>query len=402
MANQDELYLSAEEAAGLLGVNLPTLYAYVGRKNIRSVKIEGSRKRRYWAADIQRLVKGSRNGGDGTPGKRGADSHSSLTLLTEDGLYYRGRDVNELVETATVEEVAEMFWQVPGAFGDALPHMPAGVPQLLELYGHTTVIEKAIALFPLVERENPKAFDLSPEGYARTGADVVRWLAALVVGATAPDTRPLHEFIASSCGVDQRFADLIRRMLILCIDHELDHSTYSVRAAANTGITPYYAAITGLATARGRRVAYGRNEAVSHLLEDICNAKDPAEPILQYYSQGGDIPGFCANAHTAHHVHSVADPRAINLKKTLDAMFAEDPDYLRLLKAMQVAEELVQHPAEFILLVSFVGRKLNLGGQELALAAVARLIGWIAHACEQYNQHPLIRHRARYTGTLPG
>ncbi|MDD0842555.1 citrate synthase [Pseudomonas sp. Gutcm_11s] len=396
MPNQDELYLSAEEAAGLLGVNLPTLYAYVGRKNIRSVKIEGSRKRRYWAADIQRLVKGSKSG-DATTSKRGnPDSHSSLTLLTEDGLYYRGRDIHELVEKASVEEVAEMFWQVPGAFGDSLPHMPPGVPQLLELFGHTTVIEKAIALFPLVERENPKAFDLSPEGYARTGADVVRWFAALVVGAAAPDPRPLHEFIAASCGMDQRFADLIRRMLILSIDHELDHSTYSVRAAANTGVTPYYAAITGLATARGRRIAYGRNETVSHLLDDICNAKDPAEPILQHYSQGGDIPGFCAN------VHSVADPRALSLKATLDSMFADDPEYLRLLKAMKVAEELVQRPVEFILLVSFVGRKLNLGGQELALAAVARLIGWIAHASEQYNQQPLVRHRARYTGALPG
>jgi citrate synthase len=398
MTQQDELYLSAEEAAALLGVNLPTLYAYVGRKNIRSLKVEGSRKRRYWAADIQRLVKGPKNSEAG--GKRSVDSYSSLTLLTEDGLYYRGRDINELVETATVEEVAEMFWQVPGAFGSSLPHMPVGVEQLLELYANTTVIEKAIALFPLVERVNPKAFDLSPEGYARTGADVVRWFAALVVGKSAPEPRPLHEFIASSCGGDQRFADLIRRMLILCIDHELDHSTYSVRAAANTGVTPYYAAITGLATARGRRIAYGRNEAVSHLLDDICNAKDPAEPILQYYSQGGDIPGFCANAHSAHHVHNI-DPRAVSLKKTLDGMFADDAEYLRLLKAMKVAEELVQRPAEFILLVSFVGRKLNLGGQELALAAVARLIGWFAHASEQYNQQPLTRHRARYTGTLP-
>lgn len=274
--------------------------------------------------------------------------------------------------------------------------MPQGVAALLELYAHTSVIEKAIALFPLVERENPKAFDLSPEGYARTGADVVRWFAALVVGRAQPSTQPLHEFIAEARGLDERYADLIRRMLILCIDHELDHSTYSVRAAANTGVTPYYAAITGLATARGRRIAYGRDEAVSHLLDDVCHAKDPAEPILQHYSHGGDIPGFCAN------VHSIADPRAVSLKEALDAMFAEDAEYLRLLKAMKVAQELVQRPVEFILLVSFVGRKLNLDGQELALAAVARMIGWIAHASEQYSQQPPVRHRARYTGTLPG
>jgi len=395
MPTQDELYLSAEEAASLLGVNLPTLYAYVGRKNIRSIKVEGSRKRRYWAADIQRLTKGVKTP-DGSAGKRVAGDSSSLTLLTENGLYYRGRDITELVETATVEEVAEMFWQVPGAFGSTLPHMPPGVLPLLELYSHTTVIEKAIALFPLVERENPKAFDLSPEGYARTGADVVRWFAALVVGTAAPDTRPLHEFIAASRGVDAHYADLIRRMLILCIDHELDHSTYSVRAAANTGVTPYYAVITGLAASRGRRMAYGRSEAVGRLVDEVCTAKDPSDPILQHYSQGGDIPGFCAN------VHRVADPRAISLKNTLDGMFADDPEYRRLLKAMSVAEELVQRPVEFILLVSFVGRKFNLVGQELALAAVARLIGWIAHASEQYNQQPMVRHRARYTGALPG
>ncbi|MDT4871319.1 hypothetical protein FQZ97_1064420 [compost metagenome] len=100
-------------------------------------------------------------------------------------------------------------------------------------------------------------------------------------------------------------------------------------------------------------------------------------------------------------MHGVVDPRAISLKSTLDVMFADDPDYLRLLKATQVAEELVQRPAEFILLVSFVGRKLNLEGQELALAAVGRLIGWIAHASEQYNHQPVIRHHARYTGPLP-
>lgn len=395
MTDQDELYLSAEEAAAMLEVNLPTLYAYVGRKNIRSIKVEGSRKRRYWAADIRRLVKKPK--GDGAGGKRGhPDASSSLTLLTEKGLYYRGRDINELVETASVEEVAEMFWQVPGAFGATLPHRPESVDALLGLYSHTTVIEKAIALFPLVERENPKAFDLSPEGYARTGADVVRWFAALVVGANAPDVRPLHEFLAAACGLDQHYADLIRRMLILCIDHELDNSAYAVRAAANSGVTPYYAAITGLAAARGRRIAYGRNETVSRLLDEVCNAKDPSEPILQRYSQGGDIPGFCAN------LHRIADPRAISLKGTLDRMFADDPEYRRLLRAMQVAEELVQQPVEFILLVSFVGRKFNLIGQELALAAVARLIGWIAHASEQYSQQPMVRHRARYTGALPG
>jgi citrate synthase len=51
----DALYLSAEQAARALEVTVATLYAYVSRKQIRSERIAGSRARRYWRADIERL-----------------------------------------------------------------------------------------------------------------------------------------------------------------------------------------------------------------------------------------------------------------------------------------------------------------------------------------------------------
>jgi len=57
-----DLYLTAEKAARLLDVSVPTLYAYVSRKLIRSERIEGSRARKYWKADIDRLR--------GSPGPR--------------------------------------------------------------------------------------------------------------------------------------------------------------------------------------------------------------------------------------------------------------------------------------------------------------------------------------------
>ena len=46
---------------------------------------------------------------------------------------------------------------------------------------------------------------------------------------------------------------------------------------------------------------------------------------------------------------------------------------------------------------------LNLpAGSEIALFAMARTVGWIAHACEQLRSGGLIRPRARYTGPAPG
>ena len=397
MDTQDDLYLTADQAAEILGISLPTLYAYVSRKSIRSVKVDGSRSRRYWAADIEKLVRGKGSSLEKAPRaeiKRVAAS-SSITLLTDQGLYYRGHDAIELAKTATVEEVAELMWQVEGVFGPALPRKPKGISTLLRLFEGTTAAEKAIALFPLIERENPKSHDLTLEGYARTGADVVRWFAALATGAPEPDARPLHEFIAATCGVESHLEDVIRQVLILSVDHELDPCTYAVRAAANTGVTPYYAAISGLASFRGRRITSGRSETVSRLLDEIFTAKDPAEPILRRYRQGEELPGFGSN------VHGATDPRADHLLKVMSDVFSDDAEFGRLLKATQVAEEITQQPPDFILLASFVGGKLGLTGQEIALAGVGRAIGWIAHASEQYHQQPLVRPRARYTGNLP-
>ena len=345
-------------------------------------------------ACAQRLVK-NRPTTDGSPRSGRSTPDSGITLITDDGLYYRGHDAAELAEHATVEEVAEIMWQVPGAFGNTLPNIPEGTEALLKIYERMSAPEKAIALFPLAERANPKAFDLSVDTYARTGADVVRWFAALVVGATVPNTRLLHEQIALACGVGPDYADLIRRLLILSVDHEMEHTAYSVRVAATTGVTPYYAVVAGLTAARGRKIIYGRNEVVSRMIDEICSASDPSQPVLQRYSQSGKVPGFGPN------VHLVKDPRATSLMQAMNRVFDGDEEFLKLKKAFSVASELVEYPPEFVLMVSFIGRKFKLHGQENALAAIGRLIGWIAHASEQYNQHQDARYRARYTGMLP-
>lgn len=394
--SDEHLYLTAEQAAGRLGVNLPTLYAYVSRKNIRSVKVDGSRKRRYWAADIERLAKGERRAKVAEQPELDLGIQSSaITLLTDNGVYYRGVSATELADSATVEQAAELIWQSPGAFSKALPTMPASTQALLELYRHMSVSEKAIALFPLVEHENPRAFDLSPDAYARTGADVVRILASLITGQGVPSTQPLHEFLSAGLGVDPAYQDLLRRLLVLFIDHEFDHCTYSVRAAARTGVTPYYAAIAGLTTYQGRRTAYSRHQAANRLLTEICTARNPTPTILQYFSQSGEIPGF------NHSTHKTVDPRVGNLMSALVEVFGADPEFQNLQKAAEVVDELVGKPPEFVLLASFVGRKCNLVGEELALAGIARAIGWIAHASEQC-QLPVARQRANYTGKLPG
>jgi citrate synthase len=398
----EALYITAKEAAAALGVSIPTLYAYVSRGLIRSQGVAGSRNRRYWKVDIDRL-RGRRvlhEHSQDQPGSseetKGLVDETKITLLTQRGLYYRGRDVAELAETDTFESVAALLWEADpkSVFGKSLPSAPPSLAKLRRGLAELTVFEQAMALFPLIERANPRSYDLSKPGFARTGADLSRWYAAILVGGT-PSAAPVHEFIAESLGAPQGFADIIRRLLIVCADHEFDPTTYAVRATANAGVTPYYAVVTGIIASRGQRLQSGRIEAAARLLEEIVAIPDPRDTIVARFRNGEQLVGFGSP------VHDKMDPRAAIVMDALKKKFGDDVELKRLQRAADTAAEISGALMEFILPAIFVGRKLGLKGQELAVASLGRTAGWIAHAMEQYHGHALIRPRARYTGPLP-
>src|SRR5215216_3628368 len=128
----EERYLSARRAAEELGISVATLYAYVSRGMIRSEAAGGSgRRRRYRAEDVRRLKerKARRRDPDavvedalswGTP-----VLESEITLVSDDGLYYRGRDAVRLSAGSTVEEVAALIWTGdPGKDAELFPEVP--------------------------------------------------------------------------------------------------------------------------------------------------------------------------------------------------------------------------------------------------------------------------------------
>jgi len=175
---QDDLYVSAETAAEMLGVNLSTLYAYVGRKRIRSQPVPGSRRNRYWRADIERVAGGGVALVPERPG--GLRRETDITLITELGPHYRGQNAVQLSETRSIEDVAALLWQAERSalFTGALPNAPAQLPEMLRLFSGASSADRATALFPFIEVANPRAYDLSRDGMCQTGVDVLRWLAA--------------------------------------------------------------------------------------------------------------------------------------------------------------------------------------------------------------------------------
>lgn len=380
-------FLSAREAAEELGVSLPTLYSYVSRKQITTVSAHGDNKRKLYRVDDIRRIKTEAKAAHSAR-KPALVEHSDITRVTIDGPLFRGQSAIALAETETIESVAELLLDAPGIFNAPPPRFTEGATRARLAIGELSASELAISLFPSLEMANPKAFDLSPLGYARTTTDVVRYYGALLGRAQQPSDAPLHEFIVGSLNADPVYIDIVRRTLVLGADHDLDPTTYAVRAVANTGATPFYAVIVGLSAFRGRRLQFGRSELVQRMIEEVFSAPDPESPVIRAFRHGDPMLGFGSIVYGAH------DPRATALYAAIKRQLDGDAELRKLDRAIEVGGELTGKGPSFTLLISFIRHKLGLPAADVSFIAAGRIVGWCAHALEQYQSRELFRPRS--------
>lgn len=394
--SREPLYLSAAEAAGELSVSPATLYAYVSRGLIRSEPIADSRARRYRADDV-RALKGKRGAGAGA---RGSDDgelpvlDSEICTITVDGPLYRGVDAVSLAQTATLEQTATLLWDAnetdPFAPGN-LPVVSAAMRAIAETTREEAPLSRAIAVLSLAGSVDPRAFNRSKEGRAQIGARVMRLAASAILG-TEPAAEKLHRQVAAAWAPENAAAEaLIRRALVLLADHELNPSTFALRCAVSTGLNLYDATIAGLVALKGPRHG-GAGPLAAQMVAELAEG-DLAARIRERAALGERIPGF------GHSVYKHGDQRAEDL---LAALARAGFDRRLAVEAPALIHEATGlYPnIDFALAVLIRGLGLPIG-RELALFAIARTAGWIAHGMEQLQSGRLIRPRARYTGPAP-
>lgn len=386
-------YISAERAAEILGVTRATLYAYVSRRGIRSVPVEGSRQRLYWESDVRDA---RRSPGRPRRDAPGAQMESSVSLIDGDRLYFRGEDAIALSEWATLEEVAERLWQAPARTVTAcLPvALPPAARTIIDAAAGQSGIERAAAVLGLVEGDSPRAFDLSEGGMAASGAEAIRMLAAILLRRDELGPGPLHAVVAQHLDLPPAWEDVVRRLLVLSADHGLEPVTLAVRAMAGLGVTPYRAIAGGLLVLGGRRSILTRAEHIRDLLGEIrMHGARPA--MLERLRREGGIPGFGSGLYAA------GDPRARSLWNVLAPLCDADPELHALRDAVAfVRGELGQEPG-FALFVHAVSQRVMPDRRD-TLFALGRSVGWVAHAIERYCAGEQKRTAGHYSGPLPG
>lgn len=390
-----DLYVDAKEAAGLLNISLPTLYTYVTRKNVRVHRPPGARASLYLRSDLERLKEGKSQLADRqiTPGLA---TSTAITLLAEGDALYRGRKATDLARSSTLEEVARLLWQTDDfdLFEGPWHRVPSGASALRRALAGLDGPDRLTVMLPVMEAANPRAHDLAKPNFLRSGADLLLQAAAIEIGQERRGSSPVHAFIAGATGGSDALKEAIRTVLVLSADLAMEPATYAVRAAANTGATPYGCVVAGLAAASGKRLPSARVASFARFISEIEAARDPREPVASRVRESEALPGFGFSPL------ATTDARSACLWSTLQRLLDRDRRFERFDTALRLGRDLTGLQPDFALLAAYVSHRLECKARP-NLVQIGRLVGWIAHALEQQTESPLIRWRVNYKGPLP-
>lgn len=371
-------WLTAEQALTLLGTKSQTLYANVSRGRIRA-KADPADPRRslYFAEDVKRLA--ARQSGRRKTEAVAEDAirwgdpvlSSAISTVTDGRLFYRGRDAVALSQGSTLEETAALLWDARRPLKLTHQRVASGKPVLAKAFH--ALADRAPNDLPSLGR-SAIALQAEAESVLSSVAD------ALAPGS--PDM-PLHERLAASLGRPDA-ADLIRRTLVLHADHELNASTFAARVTASAGATLSACVLSGLSTLTGP-LHGGAWRGVSALI-DSAGVSGAREAVQSYLARGQKLSGFGHPLYPDGDIRAEALLRHLSLPPLLDEiqlavmeMAGEQPNIDYATSALAAIYDLPKDAP-------------------LVIFALARTVGWLAHAIEQANGGQLIRPRARYTG----
>ena len=394
-------YMTAKEAAALLGVKEATLYAYVSRGLIRSEAIsDAPRQRLYLAEDVQKLAARKEQRRD--PAKVARDAlhwgapmlESALTLITENTLYYRGYDAIHLARAHTFEEVASLLWT--GSL-DQTEQLFANKSLLASCMwpstdAHLPTLQRLQFALALAATDDLRAYDLHPEAVAQTRARILWLMAAVAASADTPDTT-IAGTLAQAWHPGT--ATVLNAALILCADHELNSSSFTARVVASTEANPYAVVLAGLAALDGFKHG-GQAKQATACLREVGEPSRVRLVLAERLRRGERLPGF------GHHLYPDSDPRAVALFALLAELYPTSPALALANAVIREAPAVTGGAPTIDFALAVLEHTLQLPyGAGFTLLAIGRTAGWIGHALEQYEGQQLIRPRARYIGVPP-
>jgi citrate synthase len=412
MTERDPLVprLTTAQAAARLGVKPATLYAYVARGMIVSRRSETGGST-FDALDVEALARANRRGprsqahASGATGRPLAVVDSSLTLLNNDRLFFRGVDAVELSRHLSFESAVEFLWNSGERSTDfrADPDLTRDVLAAGELLGAVSPpIDRFVLATTLAGSRDPFREELSPSAAHAAGRTMIAAMVAAlpVLGSPADAHSPLAQRLWPALSRVEPTAperELLDAALVLCLDHDLAAATFAARVAASARAHPY-AAVGAALGAFDSAVHGSMGIAAGDMISAAMASGLPERALAEQLGAGRTIPGF------GHIVYRRRDPRAEELFERMRAI----PRFTEVLRTVDRLDAIVTsrspRPANLDLALGALAVGVDMPrGSAQVIFALGRTAGWIAHIVEEYAQPPLrLRPESRYTGPRAG
>jgi len=405
--------LTTQQVADRLGVKPSTVYAYASRGLLTSERAPGGKGSTFSSREIDALAERRQRtrGAEPVSDDDSATTRTSITLIENGRLYYRGVDAVELSRRYGFEACVGWLWgtgtdpgvvlRVPRTTVDLLRRTADALPPEVRLP------DRLRASVTVAATADPLRFDLREENVLATGAvliaAMVESLPLTIAGATAPtaaDPGVLAERLwarLAPAPAEPAAVDWLNQALVLLADHDLAVSTVAARVAASARAHPYAVVSAGLGALDGP-LHGAAGELAYRMLSDVLDSGNAVTVISAYLRTGVPVPGLGLR------IYPDGDPRARALLASLERV----PNAAPVLEAVRAvldtgAGRPSQAPNVDLALAAFAlatGMPSEAGE---VIVAVARTAGWIAHATEEYREPPLrMRAHGLYVGPRPG
>ena len=352
-------------------------------------------------------------------GLRGQSAgQTSLSTVEQEGsLRYLGYSIEDLAKNASFEEVAYLLLlghlpkkQELEEFENelaSLREMPDSLVTVLESIpaeAHPMEVVRTIISYMGViesERSFDEQLDVTKRLLGVTTTAIVYWYKFSHEGVRIEQTS--HEVSVAAHFLkllrQEEINDLHKRTLdvslTLYAEHEFNASTFTGRVCAST-LSDLHSCLTAAVGSLRGPLHGGANEEAMKMLEEIDSLENVKEFIDHKLEKKEKVMGF------GHAVYSVKDPRS-DIIKEYSAKLSEGhkdkllhdaavvmEDYLKEKKGLFPNTDFFHAPA-----YHYLGIPTKLF---TPLFAIARIIGWSAHAYEQRDNNRIIRPSADYIG----
>ncbi|HTT25947.1 MAG TPA: citrate/2-methylcitrate synthase [Thermoplasmata archaeon] len=348
---------------------------------------------------------------------------SALTLVAGEtgGLVYRGFPIQSLVPGTTYEAIVHLFLH------GSPPREPRPESVRADLAHHRRLSPEMERLIDLLPTDRPPLDALrtmiSALGDARFPYPATEAQGRILIGAVptmlaryvqrqrgrtplAPSDRAGHaedylRMVTGSAPTEPQ-VHALEDYLVLLADHGMNASTFALRVVLSTNSDLISAATAALGALKGPAHG-GAPSKVSDMLDAVADAGNAETWIRGTLGRGERLFGF------GHRAYKTEDPRGVLLHRI--ARQIADPRRLALAEAVEARalEALAREKpgrrlytnVEFYsaVVLEAVGLPRELFTPTFA---VARTVGWAAHALEQVADNRLIRPDTEYTGRVDG